>query len=537
VQFYESTAAEAAAIQRAAAGVGCRVELLHVQGARLGMLEGRTRISDGGPAQLVGRLRCVDGWAAARLLVALAAEDARTPGARAFARQLRHRWPSDRDFAAGLHSWVKRHVRFVREHGEIFQSGAMTINEGAGDCDDHARLVYALAVAGGLDAAIGILHRGDASGPAHATAQLVLGGVPVWAETTVDARLGEEPNAAAKRLGLSRSRTDIAQEVVTMVDGKQIALDAEALQLLGYLSDDRTACSYVDRSDPELTPAVAAFQSAHAPLVVDGLLGPKTRARIADALRVSGVEGFDYTASIGALGDAAAPVAVVATRDLSDDFLLAVHAMAQRFQSRGASVTAEDFLRVWMFESGISSHRPNGAGAPYGGLNQMGLSEQAATGFKLGMREWLALSNEAQLPYVEQFYAQAVERLARGQWSVLRDATAAYVATFAPAHLIAASKDSDFHLYDAKTTPGQYAGNKGLDFARKGYITPADLARAVAGFDTNTGPNGVRWREVKARVTALGGGTPPRSGGAGLALAFLAAGGLAAYAAHWWATT
>jgi len=529
VQFYESTAAEAAAIHRAASSVGCRVELLQVQGARLGALEGRTRIEDRGPAQLVGRLVCADGWAAARLLVALSVEDSRTPGARALARQLRHRWPSDREFALGLHSWVKRRVRFVREHGEIFQSGAMTINEGAGDCDDHARLVFGLAVAGGLDASIGVLHRGDASGPAHATARLVLGGVPVWAETTVDARLGEEPNAAAARLGLTRSRTDIAKEVVTMTHSTQTQLDAEALQLLGYLSTDRSACSYVDRSDPELVPTVAAFQAAHSPLVVDGLLGPKTRARIADALRVSGVEGFTY--SIGGLGDAP-----VASRDLSDDFLSAVQAMAARFQAKGATVTAEDFLRVWMFESGISSHRPNGAGAPYGGLNQMGLSEQRATGFTGGMREWLSLSNEAQLPYVERFYAGAVRDFAGGDFGVLRDSTAAYVATFAPAHLLAASKDSDFHLYDAKTTPGAYAGNVGLDFARKGYISPADLARAVSRFDGDAGPNGVRWREVKARVAAIGGGTPERSGGAGLVLAFLAAGGLAAYATHWWMT-
>ncbi len=309
MRFYDSPAAEAAAIRRAVALVGCDLQALRVGAYSLGSLDGRTQITAGGSPQLVGRIACVDGWAAARLLVALSDEDAATAGARSFAAQLRARFPRDVDFALAVHSLVKRRVAFVREHGELFQSGAMTLNAGQGDCDDHARLVYGIAKAGGLRTSMAILHRGDDSGPAHATAILGVNGAPIWAETTLDARFGEDPNAAAKRLGLVNARSDIAREVLIMASNatntatNQIELDARALQLLGYLSADRDACSYTDRRDPELTPAVVAFQ-AWAGILVDGLLGPQTRAALAAAvgkLDPAVRAGFDYTASIGAL--------------------------------------------------------------------------------------------------------------------------------------------------------------------------------------------------------------------------------------------
>lgn len=308
MRFYDSPAAEAAAIRRAAALVGCSVESLAVGAHSLGTLDGRTQIQAGGSQQLVGRITCADGWAAARLLVALADEDAATPGAIAFARSMRARYPRDVDFARAVHAMVKRRVAFKREHGELFQSGAMTLNARVGDCDDHARLVYGVSKAGGLCTSMAILHRGDDSGPAHATAVLSVHGQPVWAETTLDARFGEDPNAAARRLGLTNARSDIAKEVVLMSSTEnQVAIDARALQLLGYLSNERSSCSFTDRRDPDLSPAVHAFQSA-AGILADGLLGPQTRAALAaavgnldDATRA----GFDYTVSIAGLGDAA----------------------------------------------------------------------------------------------------------------------------------------------------------------------------------------------------------------------------------------
>lgn len=299
--FYVSPEAESLAIRRAAARAGCRVERLSVEGASLGTLDGRTLIESGGPSQLLGDLVCADGWQAARLLLELSEEDAKTPGARSYASRLRSMWPRDRDFAGALHAMVKRRVAFVREHGEIFQSGAMTLTHGVGDCDDHARLVYGLAKAGGLDATMALLHRGDGNGPAHAVAVLVVDGRPLWAETTCDARLGEEPNAAAQRLGLTRDRSDIVKEVVIMTAKEnQIGLDAEALQRLGFIAPCVDAGRFVDRADPELMVAVRAFQIKHGGLLVDGVLGPRTRSALAESIRLSPAgAGFDYT-----IGDA-----------------------------------------------------------------------------------------------------------------------------------------------------------------------------------------------------------------------------------------
>lgn len=539
--FYASKGDELVAVRRAAARAGCAVRRVGLEPARLAVGGGVTALAEGvGPSSaVVGALTCRDGWQAARLLLALAVEDSRTPGAERIAGELRQAAPHDEDFARAVHAYVARRVRFVREQGEIFQSGAATLSRGAGDCDDMFRLVYALAVAGGLDAKLAILHHGanappSMRGPTHAVALLCPNGRCAFAETTVAASYGEDPNAAARRLGLTSDRTDIAREVTTMTeandlaplpegfrernDPAQVALDAEALQRLGFLDCEREPATVGDPTDPELRQAVADFQSARG-LVADGLLGPTTRLTLARALREAGTEGFDYPGLSG-LGDDVVKV----TGDLTREFLLEVRAMALRFRSKGSAATAEDWLRVWLNESGINSHRPNGAGAPYYGLNQMGISEQRAAGFLGSVADWLALSNVDQLPYVERFYVNAIRNNTGGDFSVLDGPGAIYVATFAPAFLRHAS-DANFPLY--RSPSGQYTANKGFDRDPvKGFITPGDLARTVAAFDGMTNATGVRWREVKARIGALGEATPQRSiagvvAGAGIFLAAL----------------
>lgn len=304
VQFYASPAAEADAIRRAVARVsGCSVRTLKVAGPNV-----------------AGNVVCGDGWGAARLLLALADEDARTRGAKNLAADIRRRAPSDEAFARAIHAFVLQRVRFARETGEIFQSGAYTLTHGFGDCDDHFRVAYALAVAGGLRAQLGLLHHGDDAssdmqGPAHAAAILCPAGECAWAETTVPAFYGEHPIAAARRLGLATERSDIASEVVIMSTDDlppvpsdfeshnppaQVTLDAEALQRLGFLSAESLPS---DAADPELRQAVLAFQRAKGGMKQDGLLGDlETRPAIAKALREAGVQDFDYTVHIGGLG-------------------------------------------------------------------------------------------------------------------------------------------------------------------------------------------------------------------------------------------
>jgi len=551
--FYSSLDAEAAAIYRAAARARCEIRSLEVQVSALG-----------GPARLVGSLSCSDGWAAAALLLALSEEDAATEGARNLARGLRHMAPSDPEFARAVHAFVKARVAFAPELGEVFQSGGLTLDLRVGDCDDHARLVYALAVAGGLRARLGVLHHGehvdpDKRGPAHATALLDVGGAWRWAETTVAARFGEPPNDAARRLGLQSIRSDIAREVVHMAakdlaplpagfaarnPPERVALDSEALARLGYLAPG--LAGICDAADPMLREAVLSFQLA-AGISSDGVLGPETRASLASSMAAAGppvTEGFSYP-GLGALSPAF-PIEPIHSRDLSDEFLSGIVAMTARFNAKGSRATAEDWARVWYAESGLSAKVPNGgllhpSGEPYGGLNQMGPSERKAVGFVGNFAQWLGLSEVEQLPFVERYYEAKPLRL-------IHDARSAYVATFAPAYLPGAS-NADAVLYRYRPIAGMpaihasaaewatynlthsdpYAENRGYDWTRKGWITVGDLTVALDRV------GGARWDEVKARLRSLGGASSPaapiapRLGGA-VALLFM----VGAVGLLWW---
>ena len=99
--------------------------------------------------------------------------------------------------------YVQTHVEFVREEGEVFQGAAWTLAHGYGDCDDHARVAYALAAAGGLPVRLAFLSHG-AGDPSHVLTQLQVDGEWLYAETTLRAELGEHPIDAARRLGVVR---------------------------------------------------------------------------------------------------------------------------------------------------------------------------------------------------------------------------------------------------------------------------------------------------------------------------------------------
>lgn len=520
----------------------------------------------GAPSRVHGSLECRDGWAAAQLLLALSEEDAATNGAIALAASLR-RGASDEAYAREVHAFVKRHVRFEREVGEIFQSGAYTLNQGVGDCDDHFRLVYGLAVAGGIRSDLGILHHGtvgvpvDDQGPAHAAA-LLLG---KWAETTVNAFFGERPNDAAARLGLTTKRSDIAREIVIMSasdlpplppgfrerhDPRQVVLDCEALQRLGYLTKDAPLCALVDPTEPMIRRAVLAFQIARG-ITADGLLGPETRGAIAKVERAAA--GSSRPPGIGALVDPRVPPPADAS-DISDEFLELTKAMAERFQEKGARATAEDFLRVWFVESAGLRNVQNFGGEPYAGINQMGPQERKNAGFFGTLRDWLELPIERQLPFVEKFYVGA----AAGHFDRFRDAASLYVANIAPAH-IAFAGDPDHALYRYRPEiPGMpllgapesewvafnrshsdpYAENHGLDRARKGFISVGDMGLAVRAGSASS----PRWGRIETRIRAMGGGTSPLSpiarlpsgsSGAGTAIVLVGM-GLATAAITWW---
>lgn len=145
---------------------------------------------------LVGMSRRVLSGAVPRL-ARDAARAALDPFVRTLARELIGD-SSGLDAAARLLAAVQRRVRFEHESRETFRSPKATWLRGAGDCDDSAVLVAALASAAGLPAEL--VPMGAGGEPTHVAAR-ILG---EWAETTIPgALLGEHPSAALARLGAS----------------------------------------------------------------------------------------------------------------------------------------------------------------------------------------------------------------------------------------------------------------------------------------------------------------------------------------------
>lgn len=114
-----------------------------------------------------------------------------------------------RAIAARMQRFVQEHVAFFPEPDEVFQTAAYTLDERGGDCDDHARLVAALLLAAGEKASV-VGVKNSAGAIRHVCARVFdpSSNAWLWVETTLAANLGEEPRAAANRLGLFH-RTDI----------------------------------------------------------------------------------------------------------------------------------------------------------------------------------------------------------------------------------------------------------------------------------------------------------------------------------------
>lgn len=165
------------------------------------------------------RVACRDGWHAADLLAELATRDADRTDVQRLARELRAATP--RATMGNVRDFMLSHVGFEPEPGEIFVGPRALLARGKGDCDDHARMVYALLRAGGVRPRLAFLAGPD--GPRHVAAQ---GYDPIsgwtWIETTIapprapaPAELGEHPFTAISRMGLSRPDA-VGWEVVTL---------------------------------------------------------------------------------------------------------------------------------------------------------------------------------------------------------------------------------------------------------------------------------------------------------------------------------
>lgn len=232
-------------LRAAAAAAGLTVDLVE----RVPVAGGRTA--------LAARMRFSDPWAAARLLYLLSEEDAADPSVRAWSLAILKATARQeglslgptitgelRDaFARALHANVQAHVKFLHEPEETFQSAAVTMQTGAGDCDDHARLLYALAGAGGVPAKLVFFEEPDTGGglptvvlgpgtqPVHVVAMLQdSDSTWRWAETTIDAAYGEEPHEALARLDgdLPASQNPFAHSSMSGPFGFVTAADVQA---------------------------------------------------------------------------------------------------------------------------------------------------------------------------------------------------------------------------------------------------------------------------------------------------------------------
>lgn len=179
----------------------------------------------GGGTEIAARLTFDDPWAAARLLLQLSEEDASDPTVRAWALDMLRATadaigepgptvtPELRDATARtIHANVQSLIHFVHEPLETFQSARVTMQTEAGDCDDQARLVYALARAAAVPVELVFFEEDDQ--PIHVVARMQdADGIWQWAETTIDADYGEDPHEALARLRLEGGADPFARSM------------------------------------------------------------------------------------------------------------------------------------------------------------------------------------------------------------------------------------------------------------------------------------------------------------------------------------
>jgi hypothetical protein len=115
--------------------------------------------------------------------------------------------PAKNDLAAAraLWSWIRQNIRFVKDptNVELIQDPELTAFQiRAGDCDDHAALMAALAASIGIPARLSVIGN-DPQNFQHIFAEVQVGGKWIAADTTIKEPFGTRPKlAAVKRYSL-----------------------------------------------------------------------------------------------------------------------------------------------------------------------------------------------------------------------------------------------------------------------------------------------------------------------------------------------
>jgi hypothetical protein len=201
---------------------------------------------------------------------------------------------------------------------------------------------------------------------------------------------------------------------------------------------------------------------------------------------------------------------------LSDAFFAKLAELGQRHATDPVV-----FLDVWNAESGLNpgAENPNGHAR---GLNQMMPKTLAGLGAPTNFN---ALAGEDQLPWIERLIASG-EALNGGPF---RSAERYYHSNFFPRTMPRGQTPTTTVVASDAADPEEraaYAANAGMDPAKNGRITYADLAAFL-----NRGKNGNRltYEAARARLAlAMRGSTPARVAATGGAPVLVALGVLAA---------
>jgi hypothetical protein len=185
------------------------------------------------------------------------------------------------------------------------------------------------------------------------------------------------------------------------------------------------------------------------------------------------------------------------TDDLSDGFFKKV-----RESCTGLKCNPLDALKVWFSESiGIYADAKNAAGAY--GINQITKNNLASVGFTGSGDEYIKLTAEEQLPYVEKYYKRYT--------GMLTSVSRLYQVNYLPATMGTVTQPDGVLAAKDGVYAWAYNSNPSLDpdVPKKGYITLDDLRRVVEAaisnrwrLKTGSGTYADRWKEIVDRLNA-----------------------------------
>lgn len=158
-----------------------------------------------------------------------------------------------RDAARALYQWVKRNIRFVPDplDVETVQDPEVTLRIGAGDCDDHAALLAALAQNVGIPARFVVVGE-NPDRFQHIYAELLIDDHWTPADTTTEFPFGVSPPLPASKVYSLKGDP----EMKTSLSGatRAVPVSVEVVKRAAYVSamnalNDNWRRGRIDRSD------------------------------------------------------------------------------------------------------------------------------------------------------------------------------------------------------------------------------------------------------------------------------------------------